>query len=136
MSLIDYRDDGRIAVDFDGNPITLRIPKIREYEELLKYAEELDDELDAFTDIRERLRDTEQIKSVTPAEIADFTHTRRMIAAKFARKAVTLLGDRKPPEELEDYPAFLMDFSLPARFQNHWQTAPLGSSNPGMSLPR
>lgn len=135
MSLIDYRKDGRIAIEFDGKPIVLRVIKIKEFEEMLKYADELDDELEAFSDIRKRAVDPELRESnpISNTEMIDYMQTRRMVAAKFAQKAVTLLGDRPPPEELEDYPAFLMDLALPARFQAHWQTAPLGSSDPATS---
>lgn len=144
--MIEFRDDGRIVITFDGYPVTLRPPKIREFEELLGFADTLDEELEAFNDVRDRLRaprrvidgetviDSEKFgreaDDPTPTEVSEYMQARRGVSARFVQKSINLLGDRKGPEDLDDYPAFVQDMALPARFQTHWQTAPLVSSAP------
>lgn len=131
---VELRPDGRISIDLDGNgkPVTLRWPKIREFKTLIDYADELDDELEEVREITDKLRsdDPDVRSSVTPEEITRYQETRRSVASRFVYRAIQTLGDRKPPEDPEEMPAFTQDMSLPARFQTHWQTVPLGSSNP------
>lgn len=129
-SPIDFREDGRIAIDIEGKPITLRNPKIREFKELLAYAEDLDDELKELEDITERIKNKDPKEPVTEDEMARWREIRASVASRFVHKSMTMLGDRKPPEDIEDLPSFTQDMTLPGRFQNHWQTVPLDSSRP------
>lgn len=126
VRMIELRADGKITIDFDDAEITLRIPRIREFAELLAFASSLDDELDSLG-VKERIKEGE----ASTDEIEKWAHQRRSIASRFAQRAISVLGDSPPPPDLDDYPAFLQDFSLPARFQLHWQTVPLGSSDRG-----
>lgn len=130
---IDYRSDGLIVVNVEAKPHQLRRPKLREYRHLrgeLIAAQEKVHQLNADAlALAAREQNQENVDKQW-----DLVETAIVeITGPWMQTAFHDLADRQMPEDLEDWPSWLIaDMSIPSLFLAHWATSPLvpGGSPP------
>lgn len=128
--------DGTATLRIAGVGYRLRRPVVREYRKALEVFNEAQDET---ARLRREARDTElapPAEDAKPAEVeAAATAEARRVASKVTDdiwKAVWgaydevfgMLADKEPPEDHEEWPAFLLGLQPLADLLSHWRSVP------------
>lgn len=114
---LDLADDGRIVLTLEDGPITLKVPKVKEYRALKAKLQETNVGLRAWA---EREQD-EADADATPETFEPIDYFGPLVV-----EIIETLGDRTPPE-VDEMPVWLVESSeaTSAMFV-HWRTVPLG----------
>lgn len=104
---VDFLDTGRIRVWADGTRYVLRLPKHGEFKRFRLMVTPDPDEDEPEPSARDRAE-------------AGFEQVEQWMREVFAT-----LGDRKLPDDADDWPAWLLSPLLATRFLVHWRDVPL-----------
>ncbi len=120
---IRFNADGTIDIVFDDTTtIHIKCPRLRDYR-LLR------------NDINERLAGIlEQRKKVITGdastdEQSDFLASHDVMVTGWIELVLDMMVPDDSVPAVDDWPAWLSNSTLPAKFMSHWQTAPFVSGN-------
>lgn len=129
---IEFRDNGTISVDIDGNTYTLRRPTMGQLWEFFDLRDELSDQATAkLREMTERLASLEDGSEEFNEVMATAKDRRfgfRYLSEPWLRKAFEELGSKPLPENLDDAPSELADPGLPNEILMFWREVPLAPS--------
>lgn len=129
---MEFKDNGTIAVDIDGQTYTLKRPKMGQLWEFFDLREELSN--DAQSKIKAYAEELAEIDedSDRGREIQDLLADRRFafrfMSEPWLRKAFEELGSKPLPENLDGAPSEFADPSLPSQILMFWREVPLAHS--------
>lgn len=107
----EFRPDGSIILDFPSSRITLRPPTLGQLRILRNMAVE------------------ESEAAVKRAEDDPTEVFRDEWIIRWLGEAIKTLSDQSPPDDSDDWPAWVAHFGIVNRFTTHWLTFPLASSD-------
>ena len=132
-SPVDYRPNGEIVLDFESaGTFRLNRPKVRTFRELhgllMDMREAVQDRSEQIAQLRERLdedhADTDVIRQeIDRLNIPMFELTWPVLEQMVLR----LCDDRARLPDVDDWPSWALDTTLPGEFVNHWRTVPKAS---------
>lgn len=129
---MEFKDNGTIAVDIDGQTYTLKRPKMGQLWEFFDLREALSN--DAQSKIKAYAEELAEIDedSDRGREIQDLLADRRFafrfMSEPWLRKAFEELGSKPLPENLDGAPSEFADPSLPSQILMFWREVPLAHS--------
>ena len=125
---IDFKNDGTIAIEWDGRSVVIPSPTIGDYRKLRNHLDEL---ANVEESLRTKFRAAQEEVEKEPIEAALRDHVENWVVnwlnTSLDGNGRTLLGDQGDPET---WPAWLTANALPGRMLTHWRTLPLASGAP------
>lgn len=114
---LDLAEDGRIILSLEDGPITLKVPKVKEYKALRETHAQTNAAIATWAEQEQ----DDDYPEVTPERFEPSEFFGPLIL-----QIIETLGD-KPAPGVDDMPAWLVESSQPLNLMfQHWRSVPLG----------